>query len=593
MSQGDAGRESPFSLGAGARGMGLGRSFVSLPGEASSAFFNPAATGFMERSDFSAFHTSLFLNTSYDCLALSHPVGVLGVFTVSAGRLGTGSFTSRDDFNRPGQDISASDMLLGLSYGRVAVAGLATGITLKGVGQEIGSNSGYGFGLDLGFQYRPLFARGLAAGISFNDLIQPRIKLVDIKDKYETVSRYGLSYTRKVSSLLAGGAFFEIDQIPGRDISYHPGLEMAFYDNYSLRLGYDKDTPTYGAGIIYGPLRLDYAYEDIQYLGGSHRISLGISFGKSASAIQQEAIAKAVSGEREIWQKSLDEKKMQDYAAYIFSADSLRANNRYQDALFYYERALAVNETSARARTMSDSMMTLIVANAASAAGDQKRQALISGRVEAALASFKAGRLNDAITQYELALEIDPANKNVSDLLESARAARKTEIDTERKNARGLMQNGDYSSALLAWNKVLSLEPDDAEAKRSIEVSKNQVEANNLVARAMTAINAGKYAEAARYLDQAQIIRPDDATIKSLLSQSRAKAAPVTSLEDIKQNPRHWDTYLKGLQSYQGSDYQKALESWESLRQYYPNNPDLEKNISQARQRLSTEGGKE
>ncbi len=573
--------------------MGLGRAFVSLSGEASSAFFNPAATGFIDRSDFAAFHTSLFLNTNYDCLALSHPVGVLGVFSVSAGRLGTGSFTSRDDYNRPGQEISASDILMGLSYGREVIGGLATGITVKGVGQEIGSNSGYGFGLDLGFQYRPPYAKGLVVGIGFNDLIQPRIKLVDIRDKYETVSRYGLSYSRKVATQFGAGGFFEIEQIPGRDISYHPGLEMAFYDDYFLRVGYDKDTPTFGAGIIYGSFRLDYAYEDIEYLGASHRVSLGISFGKSVRAIQQEAIAKAVSGERENWQKSLDEKKMHDYAAYIFTADSLRSDGHYQDALFYYERALAVNESSERAKTMSDSMMTLIVANAASTAGDKKREELISKRVESALASFKAGRFNDAIAQYELALEIDPANKNVSDLLESTRAARKTEVDGERKNARSLMQKGDFSGALLAWNKLLTLEPDDSEAKRSVEVSKNQIKANDLVAQAVAAMNTGKYADAAMYLDQAQTIRPDDATIKSLLSESRAKAAPPTSLENIKANPRHWDTYLKGLQSYQASDYKKALESWESLRQFYPNNPDLEKNISQARQRLSTEGGQE
>jgi tetratricopeptide (TPR) repeat protein len=593
ISGGDAGRESPFSLGAGAKGMGLGRAFVSLGGDASSVFSNPAGTALIDRSQFSAFHTSLFMSTSYDCLALAHPVGNAGVFTLSAGRLGTGSFTGRDQYNRPDQEISASDMLLGLSYGRDLGSGFATGLTIKGVGQEIGSNSGYGFGLDLGFQYRPLFARGLSLGVAFNDLLQPRIKLRDIKDKYQTVSRYGLSYSRNFASSFAATGIFDVEKITGRKVMIHPGLEMAFYENYFLRLGYDNDRPTYGAGITYGSISLDYAYEDIQYLGGSHRISLGIAFGKSVQKTQAEAIAVAVETERSSWQKSLDDKNMRDCAAYLYTADSLRSSNKYQDALFFYERALGINATSIRARTMSDSMMTLIVANAASTARDQKREDLISNRVAAALDNFKAGRLNDAISQYELALEIDPNNTTVSDLLTSARATRLTEIDNIRKNAKSFQSKADYSNSLGEWNKLLALEPNDTEAKSGIELSKSELRANGLVASAVTAMNNGKYADAVTYLGQAKVIRPNDATIKSLLAESQAKSAPATSLSDIKSNQDHWAIYLQGLEKYQASDYQKALDSWESLRQFYPNNPDLEKNISQAKQRLSTEGGQD
>jgi tetratricopeptide (TPR) repeat protein len=593
IAQGDAGRESPFSLGAGARGMGMGRAFVSLEGDASSAFSNPAATGFIDRSEFTAFHTSLFMNTNYDCLALSHPVGMMGVFTVSAGRLGTASFTGRDQYNRPDQDITASDTQLGLSYGRNIGQGFATGLTLKGVGQEVGSNSGYGFGLDLGFQYRPMYAKGLILGAAFIDLIEPSIKLVNIKDKYQTVSRYGLSYSRTLINNFGAAGVFEIDKIAGRGLRIHPGLELVYRNDYALRVGYDDNEPTFGGGIVYGAFRLDYAYENIQYLGGSHRISLGIAFGKSALKAQEESIAEAVEVEKLTWQKTLDEQKLHDFATYLFTADSLRSAERYQDALFFYERALAINESSVRASSMSDSMMTIIIANAASTARDQKREDLISKRVASALEQFKAGRLNEAISEYELALEIDPGNKTVSDLLTSAQATRQTELDNTRKSARSIQTRGDYSGALLEGNKVLALEPTDTEAKNGIEIDKKQLNANGLVASAVTAMDQGKYLDATAFLEQAQTLRPNDATIKSLLTESRAKSAPVTSVADIKANSDHWAIYLKGLEKYQAGDFKNALDNWESLRQFYPNNPDLDKNINQARQRLSTEGGKD
>jgi len=573
--------------------MGLGRAFVSLGGDASSAFSNPGATGFIDRSEFTAFHTSLFMGTNYDCLALSHPLGVMGVFTVSAARLGTSSFVGRNQYNIPDQDITASDMLLGLSYGRNIGRGLAAGLTLKGVSQEIGSNSGYGFGLDLGLQYCPSFARGLILGMGYNDLIEPSIKLINIKDKYHTVSRYGLSYSRDFHTNYAATGVFEIEKITNRDLSIHPGLEIDFYKDYSLRFGLDHDRATFGGGIAYHSLHLDYAYEDIQYLGGSHRISLSISFGQSAKKAQEETIAQAVESEKLSWQRSLDQQKLHDFASYLFTADSLRGADRYQDALFFYERALGINETSVKARTMSDSMMTLIVANAALTASDQKREDLTSKRVASALEQFKAGHLSEAISEYELALEIDPTNKTVLDLLSSARATRQTELDDTRKSARSIQSKGDYSNALLEWNKVLTLEPDDVEAKNNIDLAKKQLNANGLVASAAASMNKGEYLDAIAFLEQAQTIRPNDSTIKYLLAESKAKAAPATNVNDIKSNPEHWAIYLKGLEKYQASDFKGALENWESLKQFYPNNPDLEKNISQARQRLSTEGGQD
>jgi outer membrane protein assembly factor BamD (BamD/ComL family) len=138
---------------------------------------------------------------------------------------------------------------------------------------------------------------------------------------------------------------------------------------------------------------------------------------------------------------------------------------------------------------------------------------------------------------------------------------------------------------------VLSLQSDDSEAKQGIEIARSQLQANGLLAAGMASMNEGKYSDAAAYLEQAQKIKPRDKTIQTLLADARAKSAPATNLEDIKASAEMWAIYLKGLEAYQAGNYSDAIRNWESLRQSYPNNPDLEKNISQARQRISTEGG--
>jgi len=591
LAQGDAGRESPFTLGAGARGMGMGRAFVALSGDASASLWNPAATASIDRSEFVAFHTSLFMGTNYDCLALSHPVGTLGVFSLSAGRLGTGDITEWDQYNRPVDTFSASDFLLGLSYGRGIGYGLATGLTVKGVGQEIGGNSGYGFGLDLGFQYRPYFAKGAALGLSFRDLVQPSIKLIEVRDKYETVTSGGMSYSRDFSHSFGSTAAVEVERIPGRKTHFHAGGEAAFYRSYFLRVGYDRDRLAFGAGIIYNFFKLDYGYENIDYLGASHRISLGVSFGKSVAEAREEMIGRAVEAERANWQKEADRQRNGELAMNLGRADSLRGEGQYQNALLFYNRALAADETSQKARTMSDSMMSLIIAGASASARDARREELTSKRIASALELMKSARYGEAVTQYELALEIDPSNKTVADLLEAARVTRAEELDKMRGRARQYRDAGDFASSLLEWNRVLSLQPDDSEAKQGIEIARSQLQANGLLAAGVASMNEGKYSGAATYLEQAQKIKPRDKTIQTLLADARAKSAPATNLEDIKASPERWAIYLKGLEAYQEGNYSDAIRSWESLRQFYPNNPDLEKNISQARQRISTEGG--
>ena len=139
-------------------------------------------------------------------------------------------------------------IIIGISDGPLIRPRIALRIlrrpNIEGVGQEIGDNAGYGFGLDLGFQYQTPYVKGLVVGFSSNDLIQPSIKLVEVKDKYQTATRFGIAYGRTLRQNMAATAVFEIEKITGRDNKLHPGIEMAFYDKYFIRGGADDDRAT-------------------------------------------------------------------------------------------------------------------------------------------------------------------------------------------------------------------------------------------------------------------------------------------------------------------------------------------------------------
>ncbi len=570
--------------------MGMGRAFVSLSGDASAPFWNPGATASIDKTEVMAFHTSLFLDTNYECLGLSHPLGGIGVFSLSAGRVAADGIERRDEFNRLIDEFSSSESQYGLSFARDVGFGLSGGLTLKAIMVDIGNVSGSGFGADLGFQYRPAFARGVTVGAAFNDLIKPGVKLISVKDEYQTITRFGISSQNRIFKDVGSTVSLDLEKTLGRSVKIRAGLEAVFYRQFSIRLGYDDGRPTFGAGLLYNFVRLDYAFEDIEYFGGSHRISAAFAFGKSVAQAREENRARIIHEEKEKWEESLESERENESKTFIAVADSLKEQGQYHEALGYYQRALALDTGSVEAQTRAESMMTRIIDQAVADAGDKKRKDLIAGRIESALDDFRQGRLNEAISKYDLLLEIDPENQTIIDLLGTARETRREEIENRRNTARAYQEEGDYVNAIAAWNHLLALDPTDTVASNSISALKDELKVGNLVTAALAAIENGRYAEAVSHLKQAANFKPQDKTIASLLKEARAKSAPLTTLEDIKSSPDHWRIYLSGLESYQTSDYEKALGSWQSLREFYPNNPELEKSISQAEQRLAAEG---
>ena len=176
----------------------MGRAFVALDGDASSPFWNAAALSKLDRPEVMAFHTTLFLDTKYDCFGLSYPFNEIGVVSLSMGRIGTDGIERRDIYNRLIDEFSSSESQFGLSYSRDIAYGFSGGLTMKAVTLDIGDDKGSGFGADLGLQYRPSFFKHGKLGMGLNDLIKPGIKLISVEDKYQTIARFGISSDYRV-----------------------------------------------------------------------------------------------------------------------------------------------------------------------------------------------------------------------------------------------------------------------------------------------------------------------------------------------------------------------------------------------------------
>ena len=123
--------------------------------------------------------------------------------------------------------------------------------------------------------------------------------------------------------------------------------------------------------------------------------------------------------------------------------------------------------------------------------------------------------------------------------MKSSNDAVDQELESRRVTARNYQNAGNIAEAISAWNMVLALEPTDPNAKRQIEILKNEFKANELITTAVAFMDNQKYTKAVNCLVDAQNLRPNDETIISLLNQARAKSSTPTDLEDIKSNSDH------------------------------------------------------
>lgn len=311
--------------GGGARALGMGGAFTAVASDASATFWNPAGLGRFTSSQALVMHSERFgdlVDRDFGSAVIPLGMSLFGSETGALGftviRLGIDNipFTEhlRDQLDTDGNDgvddaelyeilrpefqnqirYESNQEIAGMiSYGERAGSWYLGG-TLKVVRQNVGDYSSLGIGADLG-ALRP----GLVGPIDFG------IKLQDITTTYLSWSTgtneiiapavvpafaYRLAMPSASMSLLLASSFEcrfenrgEADQWSAGSLSVnsHWGAELGFSERVFVRGGFDSgfDTAdiTAGAGLLMGPLMVDYAYAgdvlDIDEV--THRISLG------------------------------------------------------------------------------------------------------------------------------------------------------------------------------------------------------------------------------------------------------------------------------------------------------------------------------
>lgn len=275
---GEGGEAGAFlKNGYGARASAMSNTFTAVANDVSAIFYNPAGLSSNTKLQFMGMYSNLYGNMS----------GVnYGNFGVSkgfnAGTFGLGVIYSKisdipyvTSITGPdGSSFSDNETAFYLSYSRAVTENVRVGANLKLISHTLAEASATGFGIDLGVLAK--LNDQFSAGLVLQDAVAPKITLASRSDTYPGKLKLGVAY--KIIPALTVSP--EINYTYDKSVQFTGGAEWDVYKNIvTLRGGYNtvSTSPSFGVGINYMDVHLDYSYNVNKDLGGVNKFGFVIS----------------------------------------------------------------------------------------------------------------------------------------------------------------------------------------------------------------------------------------------------------------------------------------------------------------------------
>ncbi|MCH8524479.1 MAG: PorV/PorQ family protein [Balneolales bacterium] len=327
-----------FSVGGGARALGMGGAHVALVQDVTAGFWNPAGLSGITNRELAYMHSERFGGiVAYDYGALAMPLRNEGdALAITFFRQGVDGIKNtlnawdreRDRPLANPQDFitefSSADMAFLVSYATRYNEQLSWGTSVKLLYSRLGPFAqGFGYSVDVGGQYR---SGRFMAGATIHNLTTlmklwsvNESELEPLRDFFSDEAlnasfptgqnelslpslRSGVAYFWDIQDFRVLGAFDMVTHFEGRRTYYvnagpvsfqpHVGTEVSYKEAVFVRLGVTDvftdsssrlyASPTLGAGLNIGIVKIDYAFSSFaganSNLGYTHRVSANIGF---------------------------------------------------------------------------------------------------------------------------------------------------------------------------------------------------------------------------------------------------------------------------------------------------------------------------
>jgi|SRR5688572_2996686 len=271
-----------LSFEIGGRSAGMAGAQTGVANGVTAQFWNPAALATLSQSQIGAMHANWLGDLSYEWIGIARPMGKLGVGSLSVAYFHTPAIQGVDEFDNPTGEFRVYDVALTAGLSRTIAGGFAIGANAKMIRQNLGTVSAMAPAVDLGM-------RGVVAGTTFGAAVQnlgPKLSFGGGAE-YPLPQQIRFGAGRGfMNDRIQVAADYNIPRDYYKDIRV--GTEVRALPIVSLRVGYRHELGTsddpatglsYGLGLHFRQLEVDYALTPSDQFDNVHRLSFGYSFG--------------------------------------------------------------------------------------------------------------------------------------------------------------------------------------------------------------------------------------------------------------------------------------------------------------------------
>ena len=265
-----------LKLGVGARSIAMGEAYTAITTDHSSIFYNPASLRFAKSHELQLMHKEWIAETSSEYLGAS-VMGENFSYGFSALNTSVGEIEVRTKPGPAEGTFSAQNFALGLTVSFSVDEHLAIGLTGKFLYEKIFVDEASGYGFDIGGSYR--YSNDLMFGASILNIGSMNV-LRNQATELPTTVRVGAAYNYlEFDNIFLVGAADIVKTLKDNQTHFNAGVEAKYDQLLSLRAGYktgySNTSFTAGFGVIYGIIKLDYAFVPFsEGFNSSHTFSI-------------------------------------------------------------------------------------------------------------------------------------------------------------------------------------------------------------------------------------------------------------------------------------------------------------------------------